>query len=73
MFVPIYDLMELAQEANIKESALLNKLSKLTIHYYTSRYPDATRKFKVKYDIKTARECIEVMKELWNILRKYLG
>ncbi|MGY0287409.1 MAG: HEPN domain-containing protein [Candidatus Methanodesulfokora washburnensis] len=44
----------------------------LTIHYYTSRYPDAARKAKVEYDLRTAKECVEVMRELWNTLGKYL-
>jgi HEPN domain-containing protein len=72
MFIPIHDLMELAREVNIEESMLLNKLSKLTIHYYASRYPDATRRAMIKYDLNTAKECVDVMRELWNMLRKYL-
>jgi HEPN domain-containing protein len=72
MFIPIHDLMELAREVNVEEPILLNKLSKLTIHYYTSRYPDATRKAKVEYDLRTAKECVEVMRELWDTLGKYL-
>jgi HEPN domain-containing protein len=68
MFIPIHDLMELAQEAGVEEP-LLNKLSKLTIHYYTS---DAARKAKVEYDLRTAKECVEVMRELWDTLGKYL-
>jgi len=70
MFIPIHDLMELAQEAGVEEP-LLNKLSKLTIHYYTSN-PDAARKAKMKYDLRTAKECVEVMRELWDTLGKYL-
>jgi HEPN domain-containing protein len=71
-FIPIHDLMELAHEAGIEEPILLNKLSKLTIHYYASRYPDAARRAMIKYDLNTARECINVMRELWDTLRKYL-
>jgi HEPN domain-containing protein len=72
MFIPIHDLMELAHEVGIEEPILLNKLSKLTIHYYASRYPDATRRAMIKYDLNTAKECINVMRELWDTLRKYL-
>ena len=72
MFIPIHDLMELACEVNIEESMLLNKLSKLTIHYYASRYPDAARRAMIKYDLNTAKECVDIMRELWDTLRKYL-
>jgi HEPN domain-containing protein len=72
MFIPIHDLVELAREVNIEEFMLLNKLSKLTIHYYASRYPDSARRSMIKYDINTAKECIDVMKKLWDTLRKYL-
>jgi HEPN domain-containing protein len=72
MFIPILDLMELAHEVGIEEPILLNKLSKLTIHYYASRYPDASRRAMIKYDLNTAKECVEVMRELWDALRKYL-
>jgi HEPN domain-containing protein len=64
--------VELAREVNIEEFMLLNKLSKLTIHYYASRYPDSARRSMIKYDINTAKECIDVMKKLWDTLRKYL-
>jgi len=72
MFIPIHDLVELACEVNIEESMLLNKLSKLTIHYYASRYPDAARRAMIKYDLNTAKECVDIMRELWDTLRKYL-
>jgi HEPN domain-containing protein len=72
MFIPINDLMELACEVNIEGPILLNKLSKLTIHYHASRYPDAARMAMIKYDLNTAKECIDVMRELWDTLRKYL-
>jgi len=72
MFIPIHDLVELAREVNIEEFMLLNKLSKLTIHYYASRYTDSARRSMIKYDINTAKECIDVMKKLWDTLRKYL-
>jgi HEPN domain-containing protein len=72
MFIPILDLMELAHEVGIEEPILLNKLSKLTIHYHASRYPDALRMAMIKYDLNTAKECVEVMRELWDTLRKYL-
>jgi HEPN domain-containing protein len=64
--------MELAREVIIEEPILLNKLSKLTIHYYASRYPDASRRAMIKYDLNTVKECINVMRELWDTLRKYL-
>lgn len=72
MFIPILDLIELAHEVGIEEPILLNKLSKLTIHYHASRYPDALRMAMIKYDLNTAKECVEVMRELWDTLRKYL-
>jgi HEPN domain-containing protein len=72
MFIPIHDLMELAREVGIEESMLLNKLSKLTIHYHASSYPDVARRAMIKYDLNTAKECVEVMRELWNTLKKYL-
>jgi HEPN domain-containing protein len=72
MFIPIHDLMELAHEVGIEKPILLNKLSKLTIHYYASRYPDAARRAMIKYDLNIAKECVEVMRELWDTLRKYL-
>jgi len=72
IFIPIHDLMELAREVNVEEPTLLNKLLKLTIHYYASKYPDTTRRTKIKYDLMTAKECFEVMRELWDTLRKYL-
>ena len=72
MFIPIHDLSELARETGIEEPILLNKLSKLTIHYYASRYPDAARRAMIKYDLNTAKECIDVMRKLWDTLRKYL-
>jgi Uncharacterized conserved protein related to C-terminal domain of eukaryotic chaperone, SACSIN len=72
MFIPIHDLSELAREVGIEEPILLNKLSKLTIHYYASRYPDAARRAMIKYDLNTAKECIDVMRKLWDTLRKYL-
>jgi HEPN domain-containing protein len=71
-FIPIHDLSELAREAGIEEPILLNKLSRLTIHYYASRYPDAARRAMIKYDLNTAKECVDVMRELWDTLRKYL-
>ncbi|MFZ8848944.1 MAG: HEPN domain-containing protein [Thermoproteota archaeon] len=71
-FIPIHDLSELARETGIEEPILLNKLSRLTIHYYASRYPDAARRTMIKYDLNTAKECVEVMRELWDTLRKYL-
>ena len=71
-FIPIYDLSELARETGIEEPILLNKLFKLTIHYYASRYPDAVRRAMIKYDLNTAKECIDVMRKLWDTLRKYL-
>jgi len=72
IFIPIHDLSELAREAGIEEPILLNKLFKLTIHYHVSRYPDAARRAMIKYDLDTAKECVEVMRELWDTLRKYL-
>jgi HEPN domain-containing protein len=63
-FIPIHDLVELAREAGIEEPILLNKLSKLTIHYYAPRYPDAARRAMIKYDLNTAKECVDVMREL---------
>ena len=72
MFIPIHDLSELAREVGIEEPILLNKLSKLTIHYYASRYPDAARRAMIKYDLNTAKECVDIMRELWDTLRKYL-
>ena len=69
MFIPIHDLTELARKVGVEDPTLL---SKLTIHYYTSRYPDATRRAKVKYDLKIAEECIEVMRELWDTLERRL-
>ena len=72
MFIPIHDLSELARETGIEEPILLNKLFKLTIHYYASRYPDAARRAMIKYDLNTAKECIDVMRKLWDTLRKYL-
>jgi HEPN domain-containing protein len=70
-FIPILDLMELAREVDIEEPILLNKLSKLTIHH-ASRYPDASRMAMIKYDLNTAKECVEVMRELRDTLKKYL-
>jgi HEPN domain-containing protein len=72
MFIPIHDLSELARETGIEEPILLNKLSKLTIHHHASRYPDAARRAMIKYDLNTARECVEIMRDLWDTLRKYL-
>jgi HEPN domain-containing protein len=72
IFIPIHDLSELAREVNIEELMLLNKLFKLTIHHYASRYPDVARRAMIKYDLNTARECVEIMRELWDTLRKYL-
>jgi HEPN domain-containing protein len=63
-FIPIHDLSELARETGIEEPILLNKLSRLTIHYYASRYPDAARRAMIKYDLNTAKECVDVMREL---------
>jgi HEPN domain-containing protein len=71
-FIPIHDLSELARKVDIEEPILLNKLSKLTIHHHASRYPDASRMAMIKYDLNTARECVEIMRELWDTLRKYL-
>jgi HEPN domain-containing protein len=71
-FIPIHDLSELARETGIEEPILLNKLSRLTIHYYDSRYPDASRRAMIKYDLNIAKECINVIRELWDTLRKYL-
>jgi HEPN domain-containing protein len=71
-FMPIHDLTELAREVGVEEPTLLNKLSKLTIHYHTSRYPDAARRAKVEYDLRKAEECVEVMRELWGTLGKRL-
>ena len=72
MFIPIHDLTELAREVGVEDPTLLSKLSKLTIHYYTSKYPDAIRRAKVKYDLKIAEECIEVVRELWDTLERCL-
>jgi HEPN domain-containing protein len=50
----------------------LNGLSKLTIHYYASRYPDAARRAGVEYCLGMAEECVEVMRRLWDTLRECL-
>jgi HEPN domain-containing protein len=58
MFIPIHDLMELAREVGVEDPTILNGLSKLTIHHYASRYPDATRRAGVEYCLRIAEECV---------------
>lgn len=72
IFLPTHDLAMMAEECDVKSATLREGLAKLTKHYYSSRYPDAARRLGVKYDEATASECLEVMRELWDILRPTL-
>lgn len=77
IFAPTYDivgLLKLIEEKYEVEilGVTINEepLRELTIHYYASRYPDASRRFKIKYDECTAKRCIEMMKKIWKEVEK---
>ena len=79
IFMPTHELTELIKtvEEKYKTKILgvtisVEEIRKLTLHYYASRYPDATRRLKIKYDEKTAKKCIEIMEKVWSVIKKYV-
>lgn len=77
VFIPTHDIVSLLKYIEDKYGVkVLNvvvvekELRELTIHYYASRYPNAGRRFKIKYDKKTAEKCIEVMEKIWRRVEK---
>jgi HEPN domain-containing protein len=67
MFIPIHDLMELAREVGVEEPMLLNKLSRLTIHYYTSARYGVWKEMLKTYEEVKERLKIRGYKTGWRI------
>lgn len=72
VFIPTHDIVGLLrcveEKYNVRFLGVVvgeEELRELTIHYYASRYPDASRRFRVRYDESLARRCIEIMEKVW--------
>jgi len=79
IFMPTHELTELIKivEEKYKTKILgatvsVEEVRKLALHYYASRYPDATRRLRIKYNEETAKKCIEIMEKVWSVIEKYV-
>jgi len=70
IFVPTHELTELIKivEEKYKTKMLdatvsVEEIRKLTLHYYASRYPDAIRRLKIKYNEETAKNALKLWRK----------
>ncbi len=75
-FLRTHDLCLLysrARSYGLKLTVSNDELREMTVHYYASRYPDARKRYRIKYTEPVARKAIELARRIVSEVMKCLS